>query len=95
MDTVDRILNELVQVLTLIVSAVLYGIAAFDRWLRGELVPLGLAPKLQTAVLIVATILLVLLAARLFGGVLRVLVLVVLVLLAIEFVVPLAAAPPT
>jgi hypothetical protein len=56
--------------------------------LREQLTALGLAPQLQTLVLVVIAILLVLGAFRLFGGLIRVAVIIVLLLIAIHALLP-------
>jgi hypothetical protein len=90
-ENVHRALAGVLALLAGIVDAVLLGVAVADHWARGVLLRFGVAPQMQTAILIGLSILLLVAAVRLFGGIVRVLCVVALVLLAVELVVPLAA----
>ncbi len=59
-----------------------------ELWLRGELRQLGVPQTAQTLVLLVVAALLVLGAWRLFGGLIRLAVVLVLLLIAIHIVMP-------
>jgi hypothetical protein len=81
---IDTLLGLLIQ-FGLAVAAILTG---FELWLRGELQHLGVPHTVQTPVLLVVAVLLVLGSLRLFGGLIRVVVVLILVLIAIHIVMP-------
>ena len=92
MHQVDSALNSLLLLFHAAVNAVLAGLAAVEQWLRIQLTGLGVAPSLQTAVMLAVAVLLIVLVLRVFGGVIRVLLIVFLVLWALHVVLPLAHA---
>jgi hypothetical protein len=81
---IDSALGLLMQ-FGLAVAAVLTGLEA---WLREELQRLGAPHDVQTLILLAVAALLVLGSLRLFGGLIRVAAVLVLVLIAIDLVVP-------
>lgn len=81
---VDTLLHYLVQIGRLLMSAVL----ALELWIRGELSQAGLPPAVQTVLMLAVAALLIIGALRLFGGLIRVGVVLVLLLIAIHIVLP-------
>ncbi len=88
METVNRVLESLLALLTLLGGRVLEAIVAVETWLRGLLSSLGIPPQIQTAVLIAVAVVLILAVLRLFGGLIRVAVVVILLLIVIHVLVP-------
>ncbi len=90
----DRIQQAIAQVISAIRSfldLVLAGLAAIEVWIRGELTQLGVAPPIQTVILIAVALLLIVAALRLFGGFLRVILLIFLILLVVQAVIPMVS----
>jgi hypothetical protein len=83
-NAIDTLLKLLMQ-FGLAVAAIL---TELELWLRGELQHLGVPHTVQTLVLLVVAALLVLGSLRLFGGLIRVAVVLILVLIAIHVVMP-------
>ena len=92
MEWVDRTLKALVGIFVYLADLALAVFAAIELWLRGELQAMGLAPVVQTIILVAVAVLLVLAALNLLGGLIRVLVVLFLVLLAVHILVPLIPA---
>lgn len=82
--TIDSILTLLLQIGDLIVA----GIVAIELWLRGQLGQFGLPPGVQTTILVALAALLVLASLRLFGGLIRIALILVLLLIALHVVMP-------
>ncbi|HTW26511.1 MAG TPA: hypothetical protein VME92_05250 [Acetobacteraceae bacterium] len=88
MDEVDRLLHGL---FALLVSAlaILFGfVGAIDEGLRQFLARAGIGGPAQTMILILAALLLVLLGARLFGGLVRLVIVIFLVLFLVHVLRP-------
>ena len=92
MHQVDNAINSLLLLFRSATNAVLAGLAAVEQWLRVQLTGLGIAPTIQTVIMLAVAVLLILLVLRVFGGVIRVLLVVFLILLALHVVLPLAHA---
>jgi len=92
MKKVDQAINALLALFASAADAVLAGLAAVEQWLRTQLTGLGVAPQIQTVIMIAVAILLLLLVLRVFGGIIRVVLVVFLILLALHVVLPLAHA---
>jgi len=92
MEKVDQAINALLALFASAADAVLAGLAAVEQWLRTQLSGLGVAPQIQTVIMIAVAILLLLLVLRVFGGIIRVVLVVFLILLALHVVLPLAHA---
>jgi hypothetical protein len=88
MDDVNRLLNGLLQLVIALGDLIVGGIVAIELWLRGQLGQLGLAPQLQTAILVAIAVLLIVAALRFFGGLVRIAVVIVLALIAIHILLP-------
>jgi hypothetical protein len=83
-NAVDTLLRLLTQ-FGLVVAAAL---TELELWIRGQLQQLGLPHSVQTVLLLAVAAVLVLGALRLFGGVIRIAVVLLLLLLAIHIVMP-------
>jgi hypothetical protein len=81
---IDTLLNLLTQ-FGLTVAAVL---TELEFWLRGQLQQLGVPHAVQTLVLLAVAAVLVLGSLRLFGGLIRIAVVLILLLIAIHIVMP-------
>lgn len=92
MEKVDQAINALLALFASAADAVLAGLAAIEQWLRIQLTGLGVAPRIQTVIMIAAAIVLLLLVLRVFGGVIRVVLVIFLILLALHVVLPIAHA---
>jgi hypothetical protein len=88
MEQVDQAITKLLALIRSLVDLVLGGLAAIEVWLRGQLAGLGVAPPIQTIILIAVAVLLIAVTLRLFGGVLRAVVVIFLVLLALHALIP-------
>jgi len=91
MERVDQAITKLLALIKSLVDLVLGALAAVEVWLRGQLAGLGVAPPIQTVILIAVAVVLIALALRLFGGVLRGVVVIFLVLLALHALIPVFA----
>jgi len=87
-DNVNRVLESLLGLLTLLGGLILQAIVAVETWLRGMLGSMGVPQQIQTAVLIAVAVVLVLAVFRLFGGLIRVAVVIILLLVVIHVLVP-------
>ena len=85
---VDSLLNIVIQLGHLIVAA----LVAIELWLRDQLALAGVPPVIQTVLLIAFAALLIVGSLRLFGGLIRVAVVLVLVLFAIHIIMPVLPA---
>jgi hypothetical protein len=83
-NAIDTLLNLLKQ-FGLAVAALL---TALELWLRGVLVQFGVPHTLQTAILLAVAAILVLGSLRLFGGLIRIAVVLILLLIAIHIIMP-------
>jgi hypothetical protein len=92
MEKVDQAINALLALFASAADAVRAGLAAVEQWLRTQLTGLGVEPRIQTAIMVAVAIVLLLLVLRVFGGVIRVVLVVFLILLALHVVLPLAHA---
>ncbi|WP_206742668.1 hypothetical protein, partial [Acidisphaera rubrifaciens] len=80
MEQIDHIAGIILDLIRTIVHVVMEGLAAGEAWLRHLMAPLHLTPQVETLVLMVIALLILLLILRLFGGILRVLLVLVLIL---------------
>ncbi len=67
-------------------------LVALERWLGAQLTAMGAPAGLQAPIMIAVAIVLLLLVLRVFGGVIRVLLVVFLILVALHAVLPLLHA---
>jgi hypothetical protein len=91
MGRVDQAITNLLALIRELVDLVLSGLAAIEVWVRHELAGLGVAPPIQTIILIAIAVVLIAVTLRLFGGVLRAVVAIFLVLLALHVLIPVFA----
>jgi hypothetical protein len=71
-----------------IIDILLLGLNAIERVVRTQLAHLGLAPPVQSFVLITLAVLFIVAALRLFGGILRALLIIFLLLVLLHLLVP-------
>nr|WP_294507888.1 hypothetical protein [uncultured Rhodopila sp.] len=88
MDAFTNAINTVLQLLVQIGNLIVAGLVAVELWVRGQLAAAGMAPSLQTVVMVSLAALLILAALRLFGGLIRAIVILVLILIAIHIVLP-------
>lgn len=81
---IDTLLKLLIQ-FALAIAAVLTEV---ELWFRGVLQQLGVPHTYQTVLLLLVAVVLVLGSLRLFGGIVRIAVVLILVLIAIHIVMP-------
>ena len=85
---IDTLLHIVVQLGRLLMSAIL----AIEIWIRGELSHAGLPPAVQTALMLAVAALLIIGSLRLFGGLIRIAVVLLLLLVALHIVLPVLPA---
>lgn len=85
----NQALNTVVGLFWTIVNILLSAIGGIEQWLRGVLTGLGITGQTQGAILLIAFIVLLIAALQLFGGILRVLIVLFLILLLVSAVMPL------
>jgi hypothetical protein len=88
MDSFTSIIHRLLDLLIELGNYIVGALVAVELWLRGQLTQFGLPPVVQTVILLAAAVLLVVVSLRLFGGLIRVAVLLVLILIAAHVVLP-------
>jgi hypothetical protein len=84
----ENAINTLLDLLKQFAMAVAAILTSLELWLRAELQALGVPHTVQTLVLLVVAAILVLGSLRLFGGLIRVAVVLILLLIAIHIVMP-------
>jgi hypothetical protein len=87
-DNLTHMIDRLIQLLVELGRQVVQAIGAIELWLRAQLTQYGVAPMVQTILLVVLAAVLILISARLLSGLIRAVIIVVLVLLALHFVLP-------
>jgi hypothetical protein len=92
-DGFTRAINSLLELLIEFGDLVLAALVAVELWLRGQLTVLGVAPPIQVVILVALALALILAALRLFGGLIRVAVVLVLVLIVIHALLPIIQQP--
>lgn len=88
MDNFRRALDSILQLILRIGDLIVAGILTIELWLRGQLEQFGLSPIIQTTILVVLAALLIVGSLRLFGGLIRIAVILVLLLIAIHILFP-------
>lgn len=89
MDSFKHAINSLLQLLIALVDIIIAAIVAVELWLRGQLTQLGVPHNTQTVILLAFAAFLIIGSLRLFAGLIRVAVLLVLILIVIGIVMPL------
>jgi hypothetical protein len=92
-DAFTRAINALLQLLIQLGHILLDGIVAIEVWLRTQLAMFGLPPAIQTAVMVAVAVVLILAALRLFGGLIRVAVILLLLLVVLHVLLPIIQHP--
>jgi hypothetical protein len=87
-DAFTQAISSLVRLLIQFGDLILAGIVAAEQWLRGQLTVLGVPASIQMVLLVALAVVLVLAALRLFGGLIRVAVVLVLLLIVIHALLP-------
>jgi hypothetical protein len=93
-DSLKQLLSQLLHIVFEVGNLLVAGIIAVEAWLRGVMTGAGLPEQLQSVVLIVIAVLLVVSCLRLFGGLIRIAVVLILLLVALHFLAPMIP-PPT
>lgn len=88
MDSFKHVINSLLQLLIQLGNVIVGWIVIIETWLRGQLLQMGVAPQLQSVILLAFAVVLILGALKLFGGLIRVAVVLVLILIAIHILMP-------
>lgn len=89
MDSFTHVIKSLLQLLIQLGNLIVAGIVIIEVWLRGQLTQFGLPHNIQTVILLVLAAVLIIGALRLFGGLIRLAVVLVLILIAVHIVIPL------
>jgi hypothetical protein len=87
-ENLQTAIASLLQILKQLGVALASILTELEVLLRNELQHLGVPPNLQTVILIAVAVLLILGALRLFGGVIRIAIVLILLLVAIHIVLP-------
>jgi len=88
MDQVNSVLDSLLKLIISLGNIIVDAIVSIELWMRTQLTTMGLSPQLQTVVLVVLAIVLIVAALRLFGGLVRIAVILVLALIAVHILMP-------
>lgn len=88
MDSFAHVINSLLQILIQLGDLIVGAIVTVEVWLRDQLAQLGLPPVIQTVIMLALAVVLIVGSLRLFGGLIRVAVVLVLVLIAIHILLP-------
>ena len=88
MGNLESAINSLLRFLRQLSVVIANLLTQFEYWLHERLQDIGLPHTLQTAILLGVAVLLVLGALRLFAGLIRVAVVLILMLLVIHLVMP-------
>jgi hypothetical protein len=88
LDSFEHVINSLLQFLIRLGDVIVGGIVTLELWMRGQLSQFGLTPQVQTVIMVALAAVLILGSLRLFGGLIRVAVVLVLILIALHIVMP-------
>ncbi len=88
MGNFENAINTLLNLLKQFGLAVAALLTALELWLRSELQQFDVPRPLQTVILLAVAAILVLGALRLFGGLIRIAVVLILLLVAIHIIMP-------
>jgi hypothetical protein len=98
-DSFTDAINSLLQLLLRLGSLIISALIAIEIWIRDHLAQFGLPPNVQTIIMLAVAAVLIVGSLRLFGGLIRVGVVIILILVAIHIVMPIlphaAVLPPT
>lgn len=93
MDDLKRVVSDVLAILIRVGGAILSAGEAIEVSVREQLAAMGASPLTQTMVLVVLAFAIILLALRIFGGLLRLAVVVILVLIALQVIMPTLMLP--
>lgn len=88
MDSFKHTINSVLALLLQIGDLIVAGIVAIESWLRDQLGQFGLPPGIQTTILVALAALLIVTALKMFGGLIRIALILVLLLIAIHILTP-------
>jgi hypothetical protein len=88
LDAFAGFISDLIHLLIRIGASLAAGLEAVEISLRDQLTIMGVSPPVQTVILVLTAVVLILLAVRLFGGLIRFAVIVILLLLALDLILP-------
>ncbi len=88
MDNLQHVLTTLLRMSIEIGNILLDMLVASEEWAHDRLSQLGLSANVQTVTMTTVTLVLILFALRLFGGLIRFIVVVALLLVAIHILLP-------
>ncbi len=88
MDQINRVITGLLNALESLFRLVLAGFGEAEAWLRAQLTLLGVPRQLGTVILVAAALALALIVWRAFGGLIRALLVLFLVLLLLHLLMP-------
>jgi hypothetical protein len=88
MDSFANIVRRLLDLLIALGNIIVAALITIEVWLRAQLTQFGLPPVIQTVILIAVAALLVIGSLRLFGGLIRIALVLVLILIAIHVALP-------
>jgi hypothetical protein len=93
MGDLTRVVSDVLMLLIRMGTAILSAVEAIEMSMREQLAVMGVSPLTQTLILVVLAFAIILLALRVFGGLLRLAVIVVLVLIALQVMMPALMMP--
>ncbi len=88
MDAFTNAINSLLHLLVKIGDLLVAALVAVELWVRAQLATFGLPPAVQTVIMLALAAVLIVGSLRLFGGLIRAIVLLVLILIAIHILLP-------
>ncbi len=89
MNSLTNVINKLLQLLIDLGNLIVSAIVTIELWLRAQLSQFGLPQNVQTIILIMLAVVLIIGSLRLFGGLIRIAVVLALILIGIHIVMPL------
>jgi hypothetical protein len=87
-DNFTHFINSLLQVLIELGHALVGILISIELWVRSQLQQFGLAPNVQTAIMVGVAAVLILASLKLFGGLIRVALVLILILIALHILLP-------
>lgn len=88
MESFQTLLDKLLQLLIEFGNLVTAAVIALEIWLRDQMSQFGVSPPIQTAILLAVAVVLILGAFRMFGGLIRVAVVIILLLIGMHILLP-------
>jgi hypothetical protein len=87
-DKLTQVINSLLQLLAELANLIVGGLVTLELWVRDQLAQFGLAPPVQTVIMLAVAALLIVGSLRLFGGLIRVAAVLLLLLIAVHILLP-------